>query len=93
MTDLVLKGIRMYSENPAVELNFGAYAKGHGIDLSIKLLRSMGINNAIINTGGDLKAMGKHGDRPWSIAIKHPRKDSIIASIETQGGRSSFYIG
>jgi thiamine biosynthesis lipoprotein len=93
MTDLVLNGIRMHSENPAVELNFGAYAKGHGVDLSIELLKSMGIENAIINTGGDLKAIGTHGDRPWSIAIKHPRKDSIIASIDTQGEEAVFTSG
>jgi len=35
ITDLHLEGIQMVSDNPAVELNFGAYAKGYGIDLTM----------------------------------------------------------
>ena len=91
--DLHLDGIRMYSDNPAVELNFGAYAKGYGIDLSMAHLRELGIKNAIINTGGDLKAMGQHGDRPWNIAIRHPRKDTVLASVTTQGEEAVFTSG
>ena len=83
----------MKSLNPDVQLNFGAYAKGYAIDLSIQHLKNMGIKNAIINTGGDLKAIGKHGDRHWRIAIQHPRQQNIIATIETHGEESVFTSG
>ncbi len=93
MSDLQIDGIKMLSHNPAVLLNFGAFAKGYAIDLQIQLLKDMGIDNAIINTGGDLKAIGQHGDRPWRIAIRHPRLDTWLAYIDTQGEESIFTSG
>lgn len=93
MTDLKRDGIKMYSSNPAVSLNFGGYAKGYAIDLEIQQLKSMGIHNAIINTGGDLKAIGTHGNRPWNIAIRHPRKDTWLAQLKTQGDEGVFTSG
>jgi thiamine biosynthesis lipoprotein len=53
----------------------------------------MGIKHAIISAGGDLKTIGSHGDRPWSIAIQHPRMDTWIAQMETQGEESIFTSG
>ncbi|MCW8854991.1 MAG: FAD:protein FMN transferase [Gammaproteobacteria bacterium] len=93
LTDLTINGIRMLSKNPDIQLNFGAFAKGYAIDLSIQHLKNLGIKNAIINTGGDLKAIGKHGDRHWRIAIQHPRQQDIIATIETRGEESIFTSG
>ena len=85
LSNLHLDGIRMVSDNPAVELNFGAFAKGYAVDASMKYLRSLGIHNAILAVGGDVKAMGQHGDRGWRVGIKHPRQDRIMASIELSG--------
>ena len=93
LTDLTINGVRMLSQNPDIQLNFGAFAKGYAIDLSIQHLKNLGIKNAIINTGGDLKAIGKHGDRHWRIAIQHPRQQNIIATIETRGEESIFTSG
>ncbi len=93
LTDLHLNGIRMSSSNPAVQLNFGAFAKGYAIDLSMAYLKSQGVQHAIINTGGDLKAIGQHGKRPWRIGIQHPRRPGIVASLETQGEESIFTSG
>jgi len=93
LTNLHLNGIKMHSDNADVQLNFGAFAKGYAIDSSILHLKKIGIQHAIINTGGDLKAIGKHGNRPWKIAIRHPRKESVLASIETKGDESIFTSG
>ena len=93
LSDLKIKGIKIQSTNADLQLNFGAFAKGYAIDQSIKYLKKFGIKHAIINTGGDLKAIGKHGHRPWRIGIRHPRKSSIIASIETHGEESVFTSG
>lgn len=93
MSDIKLDGIKLSSQNPTVQLNFGAYAKGYAIDQSMNYLKSLGVENAIINTGGDLKAIGSHGDRPWRIGIRHPRSNDVIASIETRGEESVFTSG
>lgn len=85
LDNLSFDGIKMRSNNPQVELNFGAFAKGYAVDTSIQHLREMGINNAIFAVAGDVKALGRHGDRAWRVGIKHPRQDGVIASIEMQG--------
>ncbi|MCG6938319.1 MAG: FAD:protein FMN transferase [Gammaproteobacteria bacterium] len=83
----------LINRNPAVSLNFGAFAKGYAIGLGIKLLQKLDINNAIINAGGDLSVIGQHGDRAWNIGVRHPRKDSILASIEVKNDESVFTSG
>lgn len=93
MTDIELKGITTRSHNPDIMLNFGAIAKGYAIDIGIERLKELNINNAIINAGGDLRAIGKHGDRPWKIGIRNPRKEGVIASLEIQNDESIFTSG
>lgn len=93
MTDLELDGIRLRSRNPGVSLDFGAFAKGYGIDRTIELLRQFGIRNAIINAGGDLRAIGRHGERRWRIGIRKPRGTGILASVAIDDGESVFTSG
>ena len=93
MSDLRFEDDTLSSTNPAVQLNFGAFAKGYASDLSFTKLRQLGIKNAIINAGGDLRVSGKYGTRLWNIGIKHPRKDDIIATIEVRDGESVFTSG
>ena len=94
MSDITIdENKRISNANPAVSLNFGAFAKGYAIELEIKKLQDMGISNAVINAGGDLSVIGKHGDRLWNIGIRHPREDGLLASIEIQPGESVFTSG
>jgi len=94
VTDIKVDNIRLQSSNEAVQLNFGAFAKGYAIDRSMQTLQQLGIQNAVINAGGDLKAIGQHSDRAWRIGIRHPRnKNSVIATIETKDQESVFTSG
>ncbi|VAX09208.1 FAD:protein FMN transferase [hydrothermal vent metagenome] len=96
MADIEFDGLRMRSLNPAVQLDFGAMGKGLAIDRIIDYLRSQGINNAVINAGGDLKVIGSHGDRPWRIGIRHPRPkgdNTVLAALEVNDGESVFTSG
>lgn len=93
MSDIEFNGILMRSRNPDLMLNFGAFGKGYGIDLAISKLREAGFKNVLLNAGGDLRATGRHGSRPWRIGIRHPRQNDIIASLETEGDESVFTSG
>jgi FAD:protein FMN transferase len=84
---------RLINTNPAVSLNFGAFAKGYAIALEIEQLKKLGVENAIINAGGDLSVIGKHGDRAWNIGIRHPRSDQMLASVEVMNDESVFTSG
>jgi FAD:protein FMN transferase len=93
MADIQLDGIKMQAQNPALKLDFGAFAKGYAVDRAIEVLREMGIDNAVVNAGGDLRAIGRHGDRPWRVGIRHPREAGILASVEVEGDESVFTSG
>ena len=93
MTDLETDGIRLRSTNPAVQLDFGAFAKGYGVDRVIERLRDLGFTDVMINAGGDLRAIGRHGDRDWRVGIRHPDGEGVIASLEIAGDESVFTSG
>jgi thiamine biosynthesis lipoprotein len=67
-----------------VSLDLGGIAKGYGVDRAVGALRSHGIENAIVNVGGDLYAMGTSEDGdPWKVGIRDPQNpDGIIETIE-----------
>jgi thiamine biosynthesis lipoprotein len=93
MADLRLEGLKVSSRNPAVQLDFGAFAKGYAVDLALDTLREMGVENALVNAGGDLRTLGRPGARRWRIGIRNPREAGVLASLEVDGGESVFTSG
>ncbi|MBI1422369.1 MAG: FAD:protein FMN transferase [Gammaproteobacteria bacterium] len=93
MADLNLQNNVLRSGNPAVQLDFGGFAKGVAIDQAIAALRQLGIQNAIVNAGGDMRIIGSKGEQPWHIGIRHPRAPGVIASINMRGDESIYTSG
>lgn len=76
------------------KLDFGAIAKGYAIDRAIAVLKAQGIQNAIVNAGGDLRAIGSRGKRPWRIGIRHPRQpQETLGWLEVSGDKSIVTSG
>jgi len=90
--DIRIDGMMMSSQNPAVQLDFGGIAKGYAIDIACNTLRNYGIENAIVNAGGDLRAIGNHGERPWRVAVRDPA-GGIIGTLETGVDEAIFTSG
>ncbi len=93
MSDLHMQGIQIRSDNPAVKIHFGAFAKGYSIDLAIEHLRELGVHNAIINAGGNLRAIGDRDGHPWRVAIRRPSGTGVFATVNVQGDESMFTLG
>lgn len=95
MNNVMIENVQMHSSNPAVRLDLGAIAKGYALDRIVEHLQEQGIQNAIINAGGDLKAIGRHPeDRPWYVGIRHPRqKEAVLAGLDVMSGESVFTSG
>ncbi|MCG5514745.1 MULTISPECIES: FAD:protein FMN transferase [unclassified Ectothiorhodospira] len=93
MDDVHIDGIRMRSSNTAVRLDLGAYAKGYGLHQAMEHLKELGVEHAILNAGGDLRAIGRPGNRPWRIGVRSPEAQGVIAAIETQGDEAVFTSG
>ncbi len=90
--DIHIDGLQLSSENPLVQLDFGGIAKGYAVDLAIRHLQAMGLSNAIVNAGGDLRAVGHHGDRPWRVAVRKPG-GGILGAVEVRGDEALFTSG
>jgi len=93
LEDIEIRGVVMRGTNPAVKLDFGAMAKGLAIDRGIEALRALGVKNAVINAGGDLKVIGRHGDRPWRVGIRDPRGEGVLAVLDVHDGEAVFTSG
>jgi thiamine biosynthesis lipoprotein len=94
MQDIQVDGIFLRCLNPAVQLDFGGIAKGYATDLALIRLRGLGIHNAIVNAGGNLKAMGRHGTRPWRIGIRDPHTPArVIAWLDLEGDEAVMTSG
>lgn len=91
--NLIFEGHQLSSDQPNVWLDFGGIAKGYAVDRAMAILRQHGINNAIVNAGGDLRSMGHKGDNPWRIAIQSPTDWSMVAELTINGDEAVFTSG
>ena len=84
-----------------VKLDLGGIAKGYAVDKGMEVLIKHGITDALINAGGDFRAICSNlttGKR--KVWIKHPRKSSEFygyfkmntGSVATSGDCERFFI-
>jgi len=80
--NIILLGDNKTIKKGKVEFNFGAVAKGYAVDKAIDVLKKLGINEALINAGGEISVIGNN----WIVGIQHPREtNSIIKKIKLDG--------
>ncbi|MCX8104391.1 MAG: FAD:protein FMN transferase [Ignavibacterium album] len=93
--NIKLTGNNIIVKKRIVGLNFGAIAKGYAVDKAIEILKTVGIESALVNAGGEIKVIGKD----WKVGIQHPRDErDIIAvvrlennSVATSGDYEQFF--
>ena len=88
IADIRVEGTMVRSRNPHVALDFGGYLKGVALDRAAAILRKQGIQNALINIGGNVMALGSKEGRPWRVGIQHPRQPGALATIELHDGEA-----
>lgn len=65
-----------------MRIGLGGIAQGFGADRAMKAMMALGVEHALVNVSGDIKALGTKFGEPWEIAIVHPRdKERVIAVI------------
>ena len=71
--------------DPRIMLDCSAIAKGYGTDRVAKLLRSRGVENFMVEIGGEIVTRGVNPDRkPWKIGVTKPTDDSLHVGHELQ---------
>lgn len=69
--------------NPSIQLDFSAIAKGYGVDKVLDYLRACGVENAMVEIGGETKTVGVNRQGvPWRIGINTPSSDARLSDYE-----------
>jgi thiamine biosynthesis lipoprotein len=67
------------------QMDFSAIAKGYGCDVVARLLRSKGINDFMVEIGGEIVVSGKNAKgEAWHIGVTKPTDDSLAVDNELQ---------
>ena len=84
--ELKRRDIRLVEPGMAVSLD--GIAKGYIVDQVADLLRARGLNQVLVEAGGDLSFRGMRDDgQPWKVGIVHPRALSgYYEVIESSNG-------
>ena len=64
-----------------MRIDLGGFAKGHAVDRAAALLRRRGITSAMVSAGGDSRVIGSRRGRPWSVAIRDPRRAGEVVAV------------
>lgn len=65
-------------------IDLGGIGKGYGVDRAVAVLRDWGIQNGLVNLGGDLYALGvsEDGD-PWKVGVRSPDDpEGLVAKLQ-----------
>lgn len=84
LVQLEWQGSLLRSRNPWLQIDLGAYAKGIAADWALDRLRASGIDDALVNLGGNLAAMGQGAQGPWRVGIRDPFGGGLLASLQTR---------
>ena len=76
---------RIVKEDKRTMLDCSSIAKGYGVDVVGKLLKSKGIQNYMVDIGGEVVLSGKNPKmNKWRIGINKPTDDSLSINQELQ---------
>ena len=78
-------GERIKKQDPRLMLDFSAIAKGYGCDVVANLLKRKGIENFMVEIGGEIVTRGISEKRlPWKVGVTKPTDDSLNVNQELQ---------
>ena len=82
---VALRNNRITKTDPRVMLDCSAIAKGYGCDVVAHLLQRHGIENYMVEIGGEVVTHGISEKRlPWKIGVTKPTDDSLAVDKELQ---------
>ena len=92
-------GTELIKQKQDLSLNLSAIAKGYGVDRLAQILQQEGINNFIVEIGGEIKTSGTKTNtgEDWNIALDVPTSTEGIVlnlngnAVATSGNYRNFY--
>ena len=82
--NIFIEGRNIRFRKQGMGITLAGVAKGYAVDKAIEALSRSHIKHALVNAGGDIRAIGgKNENIPWRIAIRDPRdKNRIVTTLE-----------
>ena len=86
--------------DPFIKIDLNAIAKGFGVDVICSFLNSKGMNNYMVEIGGEVRCSGYNRKKEsWMIAVENPESDNEISwavplnnmSMATSGDYRNYY--
>ena len=69
-----------------VEVDLGSVAKGYTGDALAALLKSHGVDSALLDLGGNIQAVGTKPDgTPWRVGVRDPEGEDLLGGVEIAG--------
>ncbi len=63
-------------------IDTGGILKGYAVDLSMERIKELGITDALINGGGNIRVIGKNvNGETWKIGVQNPRVSGEIIGV------------
>lgn len=82
---VALKNGKVVKQDPRMMLDCSAIAKGFGVDVVARLLRDRGVQNFMVEIGGEVVTCGVNAQRlPWRVGVVKPSEDSLSTGHELQ---------
>jgi thiamine biosynthesis lipoprotein len=87
--NLIVDDEKVRFRKRGMTITLGGIAKGYAIDRAIDVLELKGIKHALVNAGGDMRAIGmKSESESWKIALQNPRDKKEYITIIKLNNRS-----
>ena len=72
----------LVKRNPSVSLDLASIAKGYGVDEIADVIRKEGIDDFLVEIGGEVYASGLRKDGGhWRVGINRPDKDALFDEV------------
>ena len=74
-TKVERRGHAIRLKHAGMQIDLGGFGKEYAVDRVASLFLEQGVTSALINFGGDVRALGtKPGGHPWQIGVQDPRR-------------------
>lgn len=80
---------KIVKEKPEIQIDFNALAQGYTVDVMCNFLEEKGVNNYLVEIGGEVRARGVNKEgKVWRVGIEKPKQERDIEVVINLDGKS-----